>query len=46
MAQSISVDNFIDNFEIARDFNCYYLKEQLSLFGKKNYQTLYSKGEL
>lgn len=44
LSGNIDADNFVDNIEIARAFDCNSLKEELYLFGQKNFKTLYQKG--
>lgn len=37
MSKNIDIDNFVDNMELARVFECNILKEELINFGKKNF---------
>lgn len=41
MIKNIDTDNFGDNIEAARVFNCHNLKEALYLYGRKHLKELY-----
>ena len=46
MIANIDLENFGDTFEACKSYECKVLKEALYLYGRKNYQELYRKGQL
>ena len=43
---NLDLDNFSETFEVAKSFDCKVVREALYLFGRKNYQELYRRGQL
>lgn len=43
---NLDLDNFAETFDVAKSFDCKVLREALYLYGRKNYQELYRRGQL
>lgn len=46
MVGNLDMDNFPDCIQLARDYECKILREALYMYGRKNYNELYRKGQL
>lgn len=46
MISNIDLDSFPDSIQVARNYDCKFLREALYIFGRKHYQELYRRGHL